>query len=152
MTLGVQDRLVPRQCQVTNGGDAREVGCKRCDAHLEAHLVVALAGAAVRDGRRPVQAGCRDEMLDDQRARERGHERVAVHVERVGLQRRDAVLLGELRPGIGDVRLDGTARERALADDVEVLAVLADVHRDRDHLRAGCLGDPADGHRGVEAA
>ncbi len=91
-----------------------------------------------------------DEVLDDQRPGERGDQRVAVHVERVGLQRRQAELVGELVAHVGDDRLDGAAVQRALADDVHVLAALADVAGDGDHLGAGLLGDPADGHGGVQ--
>ena len=40
----------------------------------------------------------------------------------------------------------------AVADHGQVLAALADVDGDRDHLGAGLLGDPADGDRRVQAA
>ena len=84
-----------------------QVGREGADADLEAHLVVALAGAAVRDGGGAVVLGGLDEVLDDQRAGQRRDQRVAVHVERVGLQRRQAVLLGELV-----ARVDHTPRRR----------------------------------------
>ena len=66
--------------------------------------------------------------------------------------RREAVLVGELVAGVGDVGLDGAAVQRALADGVQVLAALADVDGDGDDLGAGRLGDPADGDGGVQAA
>ena len=91
------------------------------------------------------------QVLDDQRPGERGDQRVAVHVERLGLQGGQAVVLGELVAGVGDDGLDRTAGERPLADLLEVFAALADVHRDGDDLRPGLLGDPADAHRGVQA-
>ena len=97
-----------------------------------------------------VVAGRRDQVLDDQRPRQRRHQRVAAHVERVGLQRREAVLVGELVADVGDDGLDGAAVEGALADDVEVLAALADVGGHGDDLLAGLVGDPADGHGRVE--
>ena len=99
-----------------------------------------------------VLLGGGDEVLDDGRPGERGDQRVAVHVEGVGLDRREAVLVGELVLGVRDLGLDGTAGERALADDVQVLAALADVHGDGDDLGARLLGDPADGDGGVQAA
>ena len=68
------------------------------------------------------------------------------------MQRRQAVLVGELVPGVGDDGLDGAAGERALADDLQVLAALADVDGDGDDLGAGLLGDPADGDGGVQAS
>ena len=86
-----------------------------------------------------VLAARRDEVAHDERAGQRRHQRVAVHVERVGAQRGQAVLLGELVAGVGDLGLDGAAGERALADDLEVLAALADVGGDRDDLGAGHL-------------
>jgi hypothetical protein len=119
---------------------------------LEPDLVVALAGAAVRDRGGAVLVGGGHQVLDDGRPGQRGDQRVAVHVEGVGLDRGEAVLLGELVPGVRDLRLDGAAGECPLADDVQVLAVLADVHRDGDDLGAGLLGDPADGDGGVQAA
>ena len=42
-----------------------QVGCQVADADLEAHLVVALAGAAVGDDARAVLAGGRHQVLDD---------------------------------------------------------------------------------------
>ena len=105
-----------------------------------------------RHDRRAVLVRGGDEVLDDDRARQRGDQRVAVHVERVGLQRRQAVLVGELVAGVGDLGLDGAAVEGALTDDVEVLAALAEVDGDGDDLGAGLLGDPADGHGGVESS
>ena len=48
-----------------------------------------------------------------------------------------AELVGELVLGVGDVGLDRAAVEGALADDVHVLAALADVDGDGDDLGAG---------------
>ena len=152
LLLAEGDRLVPGHRVVTDRGDALQVGAERGDAGLEPHLVVALAGAAVGDGGGAVLLGGGDQVLDDGRPGEGGDQRVAVHVEGVGLDRREAVLVGELVLGVRDLGLDGTAGERALADDVQVLAALADVHRDGDDLGARLLGDPADGDGGVQTA
>ena len=65
-----------------------EVGRERAHRHLEAHLVVALAGAAVRDGVGAELAGREHEVRGDDRARQRGDERVLALVERVGVDRR----------------------------------------------------------------
>ena len=127
-------------------------GAEGGDADLEADLVVALAGAAVGDRGGAVLAGGGDQVLDDHRAGERGDQRVAVHVQGVRLERGQAVLVGELVAGVGDVGLDRAAVEGALADGVQVLAALADVDGDGDDLGAGRLGDPADGDGGVQAA
>src|SRR5205085_10196945 len=101
---------------------------------------------------RAVLLGGGDQMLDDRRPGERRDQRVAVHVQRIGLDRRQTVLIGELVLGVGDLRLHRAAGERALADDVQVLAALADVHGNGDDLGARLLGDPADGDGGVQAA
>jgi hypothetical protein len=66
--------------------------------------------------------------------------------------RESAVLRGELRARVDHLGLDRAAGQRPLADRLEVLAALADVDGDGDHVRAGPLGDPADRHRGVQAA
>ncbi len=64
-----------------------EVGREDARRHLEAHLVVALAGATVTDRVGPVPARRRDEVLDDDRPRQRRHQRVLAFVERVRLKR-----------------------------------------------------------------
>lgn len=152
LLLAEGDRLVPGHRVVTDRGDALEVGAERGDAGFEADLVVALAGAAVGDDACVVLLGGGDEVLDDGRPGESRHQRVAVHVEGVGLDRRETVLLGELVLGVRDLGLDGTAGERALTNDVQVLAALADIHGNGDDLGARLLGDPADGDGGVQAA
>ena len=130
-----------------------QVGREGGDADLEADLVVALAGAAVGDGGGAVLAGGRDEVLDDDRPGQRRDQRVAVHVEGVGLQRRaGSTRRRTRRVASATYGLDGAAVEGALADDLQVLAALADVDGDGDDLGAGGLGDPADGDGGVQAA
>lgn len=152
LLLAEGDRLVTGHRVVADRGDALEVGGEGDDVGLEPHLVVALAGAAVGDRGGAVLLGGGDEVLDDGRPGEGRHQRIAVHVEGVGLDRREAVLLGELVLGVRDLGLDGTAGEGALADDVQVLAALTDVDRDGDDLGARLLGDPADGDGGVQTA
>ena len=60
--------------------------------------------------------------------------------------------LGELVLGVDDDRLDRTAVDRPLPDDLHVLAALAEVDGYRDDLTAGLLADPADRDRGVQTA
>src|SRR3954463_11578891 len=66
-------------------------------------------------------AGARHQGPDDERPRQRGDQRVPVHVERVGPQRRDAEVGGELVAGVHDLGLDRAAVQRPLADVVHVL-------------------------------
>src|SRR5215469_1975442 len=96
----------------------------------------------------PVHPG---QVGDDQRPRERRDQRVTVHVERVGGGRGQAVAGRELLPRVHHLGGHGTARQGPVADHGQVLAALANVDHDRDHLGAGPLGDPADGDRGVQA-
>lgn len=93
----------------------------------------------MRDDGAAVVAGGLHEVLGDQRARERRHQRVAVHVEGVGGDRRQAVILGELVAGIDDDGLDGTAVEGTLAHHFHVLAALAEVEGHGHDLFAGFL-------------
>ena len=126
-------------------------GRQRPGGDLETHLIVAAHGAAVRDGRRPFHPGDLDELLRNQRACERGGERIAILVERVGLQRRNNVLARELVPAVEHVRSRRSERERALPQIGE-LAPLPQVHGDRDDLGAVSLREPRDRNRGVESA
>src|SRR5690606_32254500 len=111
-----------------------------------------LAGAAVRHERAAVAAGGGHQVGDDQRPAQGRDQGVAVEVERVGAQRGQAVVLGELLPRVDHLRLHRAAGERPLADDLHVLPALADVDRDRDHLGAGALGQVRDGHGGVQTS
>ena len=100
----------------------------------------------------PCSRAAVDQVLDDQRPADRRHQRVAVHVERVALDGRKAVLVGELVAGVDHDRLDRAAVECALTHHLHVLAALTEVDGDRHHLATGLLADPADRDRGVQAA
>src|SRR5690606_18378848 len=132
--------------------DDLEVGRKSTETDLETDLVIALAGAAVRDDGAAVLTGGLNDVLDDQRAADGRHQRVAVHVQGVGLDGGQAVLVGELVLGVDDDRLDGPAVEGTLTHDLHVLAALSEVDGDGDDLLAGLLADPADGNGGVQPA
>ena len=99
-----------------------------------------------------VLPGCGHQVFDDQRPAQCRHQRVAVHVEGIGLDGRQAVLVRELVAGVDDDGLDGTAVDGTLAHHLHILAALSEVDGDSHHLTAGLLADPADGHRGVQAA
>ena len=148
----VFDGDVAGQGEVAHRGDAVHVGGHRGDGHFETDLVVALAGAAVGDGRGTEFARCLDQVLGDDGAREGGDEGVLAFVEGVGLERGHAVLVCEFVAGVGNVGFDGTTVESALTNDLEVFASLADIDGDGDDLAAGLLADPSDGDGGVQAA
>jgi hypothetical protein len=112
----------------------------------------AYAIALSRVHAKSVPAGRLHQVLGDQRPAERRHQRVAVHVERVGPQRRHAEVRGELGARVDDHRLDGAAGQGALPDRLEVLAALAHVEGDRDHLGARLVGEVRNRDGRVEAA
>ena len=104
------------------------------------------------DGGGAELAGGAHQVLGDDGARQGRHERVGALVQGVGLERRHAVLGGELVAGVRHVGLNGTAVEGSLTDDLQVLTTLADVDGDRDDLSSGLLADPADCDGGVQAS
>ncbi len=63
-------------------------------------------------------------MLGDQRPADRRHQRVAIHVESVGQDGRQAVTLGEFVAGVDDDGFDGAAVQRPLTHDLHVLTAL----------------------------
>jgi hypothetical protein len=87
-----------------------------------------------------VVSGRLDQVLGDERSRQRRNQRVAVHVEGVGLKCREAVRVGELVAGVDDDRFDRATGQGALADRVQVLTSLSDVDGDGDDLSVGLLG------------
>ena len=69
---------------------------ERHEGQLEAHLVVALAGGAVRDGIGADLVGHLHQVLGDQRAGNGGAEQVFALVDRPGAQHGEEVIVGEL--------------------------------------------------------
>ena len=69
----------------------------------------------------------------------RREQRVLVLVERVGLERLGEELLDVLLAHVLDDRLDRADAERLLAHELEVLALLAHVDRERDDVEVVVL-------------
>ena len=132
-------------------GEALEVRVLALDADLDADLVVALAGAAVGDGVGAVPVRRLDELLGDQRPRQRRDQRVLVFVERVGHQRRQHEVLGELLLGVDDDGVDRPGRPGALHELVDVLDA-ADVDQHGDRVETVLLLEVRDHGCGVESA
>ena len=151
--LGVHHLLLARlELPLAHGCEHFEIGVERGDAHLEAHLVVALAGAAVRDVLGLMSVRLDDEVLDDDRPRHRREKRILVLVQRVGPERLGEELLDVLLAHVLDDGLDGPDRQRLLAHELEVLSLLANVDGKRDDVDVVVLLEPLDGHRGVQTA
>ncbi len=91
------------------------------------------------------------QLARDERPRERGFERIAILVQRVGSQGRQDIAARELLAQVQDVGARGAERQRAIADRFEI-ATLAEIQRDGDHLGAVRRLQPADPGRRVDAA
>ena len=153
LLLGVRDGLLPGPGVVANRSDhlqlRREVGDRR-PRNAPGRCPCRCSRGRPRVA--PWYSGRLREVPDDQRPGEGADQRVAVHVQRVGPQRGQAEVLGELVLGIHHDGLDRAAVQGALADDVHVLPALADVDGDGHDLLPGLLGQPADADTGVQAA
>ena len=129
---GVRDRvLAAADVPLAPRRDHREVRRKRHVGELEANLVVALAGAAVRerigaDATRDFDLAARDERPGHRRA-----EQVLAVVDGAGAERRQDEILDELLAQVLDVALVGARGERLGANAFELVA-LADIGRDAD--------------------
>ncbi len=100
---------------------------------------------------RAVTASRRNEVLDDDRPGQRGHERILAFVERVRAQCGNEEVAGELLAGVDDLGLDRARGRGALADHVFLARrELADVDRTGDDLDAPFLAHPPDRDGGVE--
>ena len=133
--------------------DDLDVGLERIGRELEAHLVVALAGRAVRDRVRPDFAGDLDEPLGDEGARDRRAEQILALVLRVGAEHREHVVADELLAQVLDEDVLGLDAEqfRLLARRLQLLA-LAEIGGERNDLRAVFGLQPFEDDRGVQSA
>ena len=98
-----------RQVPFAPRRDDGDVRLERVIAELEAHLVVALAGRAMRDRVGADLLGDLDLLLGDQRPRDRGAEQILALIERVGAEHREHVVAHEFLAQILDedvLRLD----------------------------------------------
>ena len=137
---------------VAHRGDNGERRIQHEHRGLEAHLVVALARAAMGHVLGAELMGHRHEVLGDERPRERAHERVLVLVHGVGGHGAGEVLVGEGLPHVDDRAADGTGGERLGLDGLEALVLLAEITHDGDDVEIVFLLQPFDAHGGVEAA
>ena len=139
---GVQVPLPPRSNHL-------DVGIQRIGAQLEPHLVVALAGCAVRDG---VGAGFfRDfhQAPGDQRPGNGGAQQVFPFIQRIRAEHWQNVVPGECLLQVFDVDFLHAHRSRLGARRLHLLA-LADVGRKGHHLRAAGLLQPSADYRRIQ--
>ena len=148
---GEFDLLRTAHLPVADRGHHLKLGSQGCGGDVEAHLVVALAGAAVGDRRGALVAGHVDQDLGDQRSGQGGGQRVGALVHRRGGQAGEAELLDEEAARVDRVGGQRAGAQGAVGDRLDVLR-LADVGGAGDHLVAEPLLQPADRDRGVETA
>ncbi len=152
MLARVGDLLLAAHLPRAHGRDHLQLGGERGDGRLNAHLIVALAGATVGDR---VAAGATrvvNRELGDQRTSERGEQRVAASVERVGLDRRGHIAARELLARIHHVTVERAEHTGLSLDDPVVLARLTEVHGEADHLRFVLVLYPLEHDARVETA
>ena len=152
--VGEVDALGAAEPPDPGRGDDVQVGRQRPGPHLEADLVVALAGAPVGDRVGPVPPGRRNQVAHDDRPRQRRDERVLPLVRAfariAGTQKSSAI---SARASITSASTAPAASAR-VTDGLPVLAVLLACPRRRPRRspRPRVLLQPPDGHRGVETA
>ena len=150
---GVVDGFLPRaDVPQPPGGDDLEVGRQGLVGQLEAHLVVALSGAAVSHGVGALLEGDLDLVPGLQGPGDRGTQQVLVLVDGPRPQQREQVVPDELLPHVEQVELGGS-RGEGLGLEAAQLFVLPDVGAHGHHLRSRVvLLEPGDDDRGVETS
>ena len=122
--LGVLDLGAARgEVPAAHGAKDVERGVERLALELEAHLVVALAGAAVGHRHGTLLLGHPHEVAADGRARQGAEQRVLVLVHTVGVDGLGHEVLAELVADVDVVGGDGTERLGLVADGLDVGAL-----------------------------
>ncbi len=152
MRLGEFDELGARlELPLPPRRDDLDVGIERIGGELKAHLIVALAGGAMRDRIGAGLVGDFHQPLGDQRPRDRRAEQIDAFVERIHPEHREDEIAHEFFAEILDVDVLDTHELGLLARRLELLA-LAEIGREGDDLRAVGALQPFEDDRGVEPA
>mmetsp|Transcript_19697 Transcript_19697/g.74561 ORF Transcript_19697/g.74561 Transcript_19697/m.74561 type:complete len:465 (-) Transcript_19697:182-1576(-) len=139
-----------KELGVTPGRDGHEVGVQRLRAHLEAHLVVALAGRSVGQVLGAFDLRNLHLLLGDARPRQARPQHIPALVHGVGLHGGPDVAGDEILTKILDVALGCAALERLRTDLGEVLLELAHIGAVADHFKA-FFHQPHQDDAGVQA-
>ena len=110
--LGVGDFILPAHAPIADGGDDFQVGSQGGDAHINPHLVVALAGAAMGYGVGPLGLGRLYQVAGDKGAAQGGSQGILLLVDGAGLQSGKEKLVDQGFPpvhgqGLGRAHLQG---------------------------------------------
>ena len=148
-----EERGAGGETPLAPGRDDLDVGLERIGRELVAHLVVALAGRAVRDSVGPDFAGDLDQPLGDERPRDRGAQEILALVLGVGAEHREHVVAHELLAQVLDEDVLGLDAEHfgLLAGRLQLFA-LAEIGGEGDDLRAVFGLQPLEDDGGVQPA
>ena len=144
-------RLARGQIPFAPRCDDPDIGIERVGAEFEAHLVVTLAGRAMRDGVGAGLVGDLHQTLGDQRARDGGTEQVLALVHGVGAEHREHEIAREFLAQCLDVDLLDAHGLGLGARRLDLLA-LADVGGEGHHLAAVGLLQPLEDDGGIQTA
>ena len=140
MRLGKLDQLrAAGQIPFAPGRDDLDVGLERIIGELEAHLIVALAGRAMRHRIGAEFLRDLDLLLGDQRPRDGSAQQIDALIQRVGAEHREDIVAHEFLAQILDedvLRLDAE-QLRLLARRLD-LAALPQIGGEGHDLRAIC--------------
>ena len=149
--LGVLDLLLAAQTHAdAHRGDDSQRWVQGVGGDVEADLIVALAGAAVRDRVGAFLVSDLDEELGDHRAGHGRGQRVDALVERPGLYVRPAEVAHEAVAAVDDISAAGAGADGA-AIDVFLEHAAAEVHGQGHDLDVVLLAQPGDGDGRVES-
>ena len=99
----------------------------------------------MRDHPRLLDARDGDESAGDERPRKRRRHGRPIVSDETRLQGADEVIAGELVADVHHVRAQRAGGKRAVADLLEKLLPLSEIHRDRDDFRAVLVRQPGNG-------
>src|SRR5688572_20920233 len=153
MLLGICQRILTAPyVPFAPGCNDREVRSERRVSELEAHLIVAFAGATMRQRIRANAACYLYLAARDERSPHGRPEEVLATIDRAGAERRPDEALDELLPEILDVAFVSARCERLCLYSLKLIP-LPDVGGDADDARpAVMLLEPRDDDGGVETS
>ena len=131
--------------------DHFQLGSQRLISHLEAHLVVALSGATMADGRCAFAQCDFNLMFRNHRTRERGAEQVFILINRARFQRRPDIASQKLLAQIFDHDLAGSGFIGLVNHRFDVIS-LAHVGDHGDHFIGIVFLEPWNDDGGIKPA
>ncbi len=144
--------LATLELPLAPGGDDLEIGAERGVGQLEADLIVALAGAAVRERLRADALGQGDLPRRGEGPRHRGAEQIGAGVDGSRSQRRKHKVAHELFAQVLDDAVFGAGALGLLDETLELAPALPDVGGEAQNPGAVGFAEPGHDGGGVESA